>query len=293
MHLKQIDAAMGYALLKPRLSHAHKGTHGTLTVVSGSSLYRGAPYLACEAALRAGVGMVRLAAIEQVIAAVAARCPEAVYLPLEAQNGMIAPDATAILEAKSSAYLVGCGLPCHTQTLSLTEQILHSAKVPVVLDAGAITSMAQSDGLCFLDKAAIMPILTPHLGEMAALCHTTVDAVAQHAEKIAVQFAKAHRCIVVLKSHRTVIATPSGDLYESHLGNAGLAKGGSGDVLAGMIASYLAQGYSQQDAAILGTWLHGMAACVLAQKDTMTAMLPRDLPAAAIQVLRTAPKSGI
>ncbi len=293
MHLKQIDVAMGYALLKPRLPHAHKGTHGTLTVVSGCTLYRGAPYLACEAALRAGVGIVRLASIEQVIAATAANCPEAIYLPLDAQNGAIAPDATAILAAKSSAYLVGCGLPNSTQTLSLTEQMLHGANVPVVLDAGAITSMAQSDGLCFLDKAACPPVLTPHMGEMAALCHTTVDEVAQHADKTAMQFAKAHRCVVVLKSHRTVIATPNGDLYESRLGNAGLAKGGSGDVLAGMIASYLAQGYSQQDAAILGTWLHGMAACTLAQKDTMTAMLPRDLPHAAVQVLRTVPKQGI
>jgi NAD(P)H-hydrate epimerase len=112
-------------------------------------------------------------------------------------------------------------------------------------------------------------------------------------EQYAVKFAKAHRCIVVLKSHRTVVAMPDGEVYESRLGNAGLAKGGSGDVLAGMIASFAAQGYTPADAALLGVWLHGMSAQLLSQKDTMTAMLPRDLPAMAMQVLHSIPKQGI
>ncbi len=291
--MKLIDTAFGYEKLRSRISQSHKGTYGTLTAVCGSRLYRGAASLCTDAALRAGAGIVRLASIECVIAAAAIRCPEAIFLPLQERYGMIVPDVTPILEAKSSACLIGCGLPQSAMTLSLTERLLHLAKVPIVLDAGALTSLSDSDGLCFLDQSACPPILTPHLGEMAKLCRIGVDEIEMNMEQCAVKFAKSHRCYVVLKSHRTVIAAPNGSTYESRLGNAGLAKGGSGDVLAGMIASFLAQGYSQEDAATLGVWLHGMSAQVLAQKDTMTAMLPRDLPAASIQVLRACPKREI
>ncbi len=291
--MRRIDAALGYEKLRARAPQSHKGSYGTLTAVCGSSLYRGAAALCAEGALRAGVGILRLASIERVISSVASRCPEAIFLPLAEEDGVISPDVTPILEAKTSAYLIGCGLPQGAKTLSLTEQLLHLSKVPIVLDAGALTSISDSDGLCFLDQSACPPILTPHIGEMAKLCHASVDDIERNMEQYALKFAKNHRCFVVLKSCRTVIATPSGELYESRLGNAGLAKGGSGDVLAGMIASFLAQGYSQEDAAVLGVWLHGMSAQALAQKDTMTAMLPRDLPTASIQVLRACPKREI
>ncbi len=291
--MKQIDCALGYEKLRSRTAQSHKGTHGTLTVVSGCRMYRGASALAAESALRAGVGIVRLASIECVCQAVSAQIPEAIFLPLKEEENTIAPDSAPILSAKSSAYLVGCGLPECAQTLSLTEQMLHMANVPLVLDAGALTSMAQSEGFCFLDQAAAIPVVTPHLGEMAKLCHTESADVQAHMEQYATKFAKAHRCVVVLKSHRTVVALPDGEAYESRLGNAGLAKGGSGDVLAGMIASFLAQGYSSADSALLGVWLHGMSAQLLSQRDTMTAMLPRDLPNMAVQVLRSVPKQGI
>lgn len=291
--MKRIDLAFGYEKLRARVSQSHKGTHGILTVVSGCRFYRGAPTLASNAALRAGVGIVRVASIECVCQAVAAHLPEAIFLPLNEEENTIAPDSAPILAAKSSAYLVGCGLPQCAKTLALTEQLLHLAKAPLILDAGALTSMADTEGFCFLDQAHATPILTPHLGEMGKLCHADPADVEAHMEQYAVKFAKAHRCIVVLKSHRTVVAMPDGEVYESRLGNAGLAKGGSGDVLAGMIASFAAQGYTPADAALLGVWLHGMSAQLLSKRDTMTAMLPRDLPAMAIQVLHSIPKQGI
>ena len=129
-------------------------------------------------------------------------------------------------------------------------------------------------------------MITPHWGEFARLCGIKVDDVARDPDGLAVSFAKKNRCVVVLKSHFTVISAPDGEACVSHLGNAGLSRGGSGDVLAGMIASFAAQGLSAFDAARLGCALHGTAADRCAARLGMTGMLPHDIISDSVQLLK-------
>ncbi len=264
-------------MLRPRKKEAHKGDYGILTLVCGSTQYRGAASLALEGALRSGVGIARLCSIESVIATAVARSPEGIFLPLAEENGQIALDAaTAILTQKSTALLCGCGMVRGAQTLALTQALL-SANLPTVLDAGALTSLADVGAQHLLCRNA-PTVITPHIGEMAALCEHSIEQVSADMEGCATSFAKTHGCVVVLKSHRTVIAYPDGTLWECTLGSHGLARGGSGDVLAGTVASFLAQGYTAMQSTVLGTWLHASASQIAQQKSTAYAMLPRELP---------------
>jgi len=275
--MRTIDAQSARDLLQPRNPQAHKGDHGTLTVLCGSACYRGAAALCVESAQRSGVGIVRLAAQECVIAAVAARSPETIYHPIAPES---TPEACLddLLAQKSTACLCGCGYPPTSDTLATVTSLLQKSSVPLVLDAGALTALAQNRAQAQLRMANVPVIVTPHVGEMAALCELPISYVQENMEQCAKEFAHAYRCITVLKSYRTVIATPQGTLWESRLGHPGLARGGSGDVLAGAIASFLAQGYEAQASAVLGVWLHAMASCELAKRQNERSMLVRELP---------------
>ncbi len=265
-------------LLRPRDAHAHKGDHGTLTLLCGSRFYRGAAALATESALRSGVGIVRLASIECVIAAVAPRSPEAIFFPMEEASGTIAPSLDALLTEKSTALLCGCGCMRTKETLALTQSLLARSDLPLLLDAGALTALADAKAQDHLKRKLGETVVTPHVGEMAALCELPIAYVAENMEQCATDFAHTYRCITVLKSYRTVIATPAGTVWESCAAHHGLARGGSGDVLAGAIASFLAQGYAAEQSALLGVWLHAAASQLLAHARGERAMLPRELP---------------
>lgn len=273
--MQSLELQSPFTLLRPRSPLAHKGDHGTLTALCGSTCYRGAAALSVESALRSGVGIVRLAAPECVIAAVAPRSPEAIYLPLDRQNAHA--DLAVTLAQKSTAYLCGCGYPPDAYTLDLTQTLLASSEHPMVLDAGALSALAQAHAQTRLLDAKAPVIVTPHVGEMAALCEKPIAFVAENMEQCAQEFAQTYRCTTVLKSHRTVIATPDGALWESRLGHHGLARGGSGDVLGGAIASFLAQGYDATESALLGVWLHAAASQILAKKQGERAMLAREI----------------
>ncbi len=268
----------GFTYLHKRKETAHKGEYGTLTAICGSALYRGAAALAVECALRSGAGIVRLASVEEVIAAAAVRCPEAIYLPLKETQGQIDSDVNPILACKSDAYLIGCGCPATPQTAELTEELLwRSGEKSILLDAGALTSLFAYGDPDYLKHHPADQVVTPHLGELSAVTGIPVRQIQENMEENALHFAEAYGCITVLKSHRTVIATPKGTLWESNLGSPGLARGGSGDCLAGIIAAFLCQGYDAERAAVCGVWLHGMASMQAQREKSAFAMLPRDL----------------
>ena len=263
-------------LVPKRPEDSHKGSYGRVLALCGSDFYRGAAALSCLGALKVGSGIVCLASPECVIESIASMIPEAIFIPL--------PNDALLLERaeKYDSILMGCGLSEETETLITVRRLLTVSKGTVILDAGALMSCGKD--LTALSIASERVIITPHLGEMARLLGKEIGFVKENAEFVAKNFALQYGVTVVLKSHKTIIASPGGETFINTTGNPGLAKGGSGDVLAGMIAGFAAQGLTPLESAQAGVFLHGFAADVLAQKKSMQAMLPHQIPEALEEV---------
>lgn len=285
-----LDEALVKALLPPRPKDAHKGVFGTLGVLAGSERYHGAALLNVDAALRAGAGIVRLAATRDVCAAAAVRTPCCTLLPQPcAGDGSLVPEGVgALLATRPTAVLAGSGLGNTVSTMRLMERLLDEAACPLVLDADALNAIAAEPRLqTALDKAVRPLVVTPHMGEMARLCDVPVPAVMQGQQTYATRYARQHNCVVVLKSHATIVAGPGeGEPYLHQKDNPGLAKGGSGDVLAGVIAGLLAQGVPALHAAAAGVWLHAQAAALAVRDYGYAGLSPADLPLYLARVLR-------
>ena len=258
-------------MLPTRTPESHKGSYGKVLAVCGSSPYRGAAVLSVMGALRTGAGLVTLAAPECVVAAAAARVPEAIFLPDAAQE--------RILEevSRSEVCLLGCGLSADADTAQLAKKALDASMGVVVLDAGALCSLADDISAITAFAQSQPLIVTPHPGEMARLCRCSVEDIEKERTSCALDFALSTGAITVLKGHETLIACPDGTLYENLTGNAGLARGGSGDILAGMIAGLAAQDMSAEHAAAAGVFLHGLSADRCAARLSMQGMLPSDI----------------
>ncbi|MCL2857207.1 MAG: NAD(P)H-hydrate dehydratase [Oscillospiraceae bacterium] len=269
-----------FELIPHRAADSHKGTFGRVLCIAGSARYRGAATLCAAATLRCGAGIVTLASTEQVCACAATHLPEATFLPL-VDNSYGSIDSLSsmggILSGLEGAGSVafGPGLGDDTNTIALLEYVLDHARCPVVLDADGINVLAENIHL--LKRAKAPFILTPHPGEMARLCEVTIGEIQQNREGYALSFAKEHGVYLLLKGARTVIASPEGKLLRVGEPNSGLAKGGSGDVLTGMIAALIAQGLSAWDGAGCGAFLHSMAAGRTASRRSQTAMLPSEI----------------
>ena len=276
-----VTEEMIWSRLKPRDPHANKGTYGRLLIVAGSACYRGAASLAALGALRSGAGIVTVASTERVIAAAAAKLYECTYLPLpETAEGSIRfsweQSAFQQLLRRANACLIGCGMTNCPDTAAWVNAFLSEAKGRLILDADALNAIRGNAET--LTQAACTPIITPHVGEMSRLTGCGIDEIKQKPGKIALEIATHLHTVTVLKDSVTYIALPSGILYRNTTGNAGLAKGGSGDVLAGIISGLTAQGLSAEDAAVCGVWLHGKAADLLSSRHAQYSMLPSELP---------------
>lgn len=260
---------------------SHKGTYGKLLNISGSAQYTGAAMLSTNGALRSGVGLCTLATPMRVINAIAAAIPEAVYLPLEQDiDGFINEKSVDVIKnelekRRYEAVLVGCGLGNREDTTDLTEFVIRNADCPVIIDADGLNSICRNINILKESKKGI--IVTPHPAEFARMTGKTVEEIQHDRISAAKEFTKEYGCVTVLKGVNTVIASPTGETFINTSGNAGLAKGGSGDVLAGMIASFAAQGVELNYAAALGAYLHGLAADVLSARMGMGGILPRDI----------------
>lgn len=269
---RDLDTPSVFALLPERNPMAHKGDHGKVLAICGSARYRGAAALAAMGALRCGAGLVTLAACETVCQAVAAHLLEPVYLPL-AEN--CPPETLTPAIHDATAILFGCGLGTDGNIIPLLTHVLQEAQAPVIIDADGINALSRN--IHILQEAKPPVILTPHPGEMARLTALPVAEIQGDRIGTAHRFAREFGVIVVLKGHETVIATPDGEAMINHTGNAGLAKGGSGDILAGMIAAFAAQGLALKDAAACAVHLHGLAADRTAQRRSQYGMLPSEL----------------
>ena len=284
--LKEITKKLLSDILRPIPINAHKGSNGTLTVISGSAAYRGAPSLAVGAALRTGCGITRLISIEKIISSVQLQHPCCTFLPVsESSNGTIGADcASAIYSCagKTDAFLIGCGLGQSAEVSSAVSAVAVCGK-KAVLDADALNIISQNPSIYSAFKNGF--IVTPHVGEMSRLTGASIPEIKNDLPKYAKAFSLEHRCVTVLKDSVTVISTEAGEIYRSSLGNEGLSKGGSGDVLAGLIAGFAAQDYSLSEAAIIGCAVHGLSANLCAEENGKMAMLPSDLEKYTVKLL--------
>lgn len=256
----------------PRDPAAHKGSFGHLLAVVGSDGMAGAARLCAEGALRCGVGLLTAAVPRGVYPILSAALPEAVCLPLDDVG---APAQLTLREraARATAVVLGCGLGADAD--ELVWDVLQSGDTPLILDADGINAVARHiDRLKTIRRPLV---LTPHPGEMARLTGKTVGDIQADRTTAARTFAEEHGVTLVLKGHETVIASPGRATLRNQTGNPGMATGGSGDVLAGMIGAFLAQGFDPYAAAMCGVHLHGLAGDRAAARLSQHAMLPTDL----------------
>lgn len=265
-------------IFKRRRHNSHKGNFGTALIIAGSYGMAGAAILATKAALRSGLGIAKCIICEGIYQGFTAALPEAVCIPVpQTECGCIKPEAVNIskLQQKCTALLFGPGVSkCRYTEKILFEIIKHSA-IPTVIDADGINLLSDNIELLYESKAPI--ILTPHPAEMARLCALTVAEVEANRINVAQNFAKKYGCILVLKGADTIITSPEGEILFNLTGNPGMSTGGSGDVLAGIIVSLLAQGLTPLDAAKYGVFLHGAAGDKAADKHGERGMLPSDI----------------
>ena len=266
----------GFEPLRP--DDGHKNTFGTALICAGSEFMSGAAVMAVGAALRSGAGLVRVFSENKTLDAIRTTEPCALL--------SLRPDETSDLLRKakelcasSSAVLIGSGIPQEYKDLeALICRFLENAD-NVVLDAGALMSKPDSWGRIAecLKSRKIPAVITPHVGEFARLLRRPKSEVIANAGELALGFAKENNCVVVLKSSKTLIATPDGKLYINDAPNSGLAKGGSGDVLAGLVTGFLAQGMEPYKAACSAVYIHSKAGEAAADEVGTRAMLPADL----------------
>jgi len=283
--VQTMEKSFAKAAIPARKQDGHKGDFGKLLVIGGSVGYTGAPYLTASAAVRSGCGLVFLGVPESIWAVEAAKCVSAMPFPLLEKHGLLSYKALQKIKEKMDGchvLAIGPGLGRSEQLTRLVCQLLSETEKPVVLDADGINALAGHMDILDRRKGRIT-ILTPHDGEFAR-----IGGELAHGDRVraARDFAVAHGCWLVLKGHRTVVAGPTGNVLVNTTGNSGLAKGGSGDVLTGIIASLLAQGATAVQAAGAGVWIHGRAGDLAEEKLTAYAMTPEDVIAALPEVFR-------
>ncbi|MEN3338614.1 MAG: ADP-dependent NAD(P)H-hydrate dehydratase / NAD(P)H-hydrate epimerase [Acidobacteriota bacterium] len=265
-------------LVPARTSDSHKGDFGRVLVVAGSFGRSGAAHLAGLGALRSGAGLVTIATPRSCVPMIAAMAPEYMTEPLEeTAAGMIDYAALdRVLDIQADVIAIGPGLGRSPGTAAFVHGLLERAGVPLVLDADALNAFAgEPDRLVGRDGVDV--IITPHPGEMARLLNISVDAVQHDRLRHATEFAAAHRLHVVLKGHRTVIAGPDNRAFINLTGNSGMATGGTGDLLTGMIAAWFAQLLDAEAACRLAVYLHGSAGDLAEADEGEVALIAGDV----------------
>lgn len=269
--------------LPRRASDTNKYDYGRVLIVGGCVGYTGAPTLCAHAALRCGAGLVSVGVPEAIYAITAVKNDAAMPFPLPSADGKLTADALPeLLERlrRSDVCVLGPGLGRNAALTALVQAVVLRSETPLVLDADALFAVAQD--VTVLDRARAPIVLTPHDGEFARLAGADAAGRAEAASA----FAAAHGCTVVRKGPETVCAFPDGDTAVLRAGNPGMAKGGSGDVLAGMLGALLCQ-MPARDAVQTAVWLHGRAGDVCAVRMGEYAMNPTDVIAALPEVTKT------
>jgi NAD(P)H-hydrate epimerase len=265
----------------------HKGEAGRIFCVAGSVGMVGAAALCSRSALRAGAGLVRVGMPWRLAAVVAGRDPNVMTSALpETEDGTISAMAPHKILKAAEAYdvmLLGPGISTNPQTVQAVRNLLPDVKMKVVIDADGLNALALDECRCLkdYDRKSGLPVLTPHPGEMARLLGGDFDGVTlkegdEHRMEVSVTFARKRNCVLILKGHRTVV-TDGARAYVNTTGNPGMAKAGVGDVLSGVVAALLGQGFEPFDASVLGVYLHGLAGDLVRARMGEIGMLATDI----------------
>jgi len=262
-----------------REKNSHKGTYGKVLVIAGSSSMRGASAFAVLGALRSGTGLVQLASTEKCIDTVSVLAPEAIFVQLASdENGfmLFEPNKEKLLKAmeNANAVVIGCGMGHTDDTCKITKFVTQNAKCPVLIDADGINCIASDIEILTQKNTDI--IITPHMGEMARLAGCDINMIAENRFLAAEKYAEQFEITVILKGAGTIISNGK-TTAANHTGNPGMSRGGSGDILSGIIGSIIAQGYNVFDASCAGVYIHGLAGDACAERLGQEAMLPRDI----------------
>jgi len=282
MEIRQLDFGDVRWLLPERDPWGHKGSFGKVLLLCGSRGFTGAAYLAAMGALRVGTGLVFAGVPESIYPIEAVKMTEPVVFPLPEEDGKLSAQAVEPILGRllgMDAVLIGCGLGISEGTRAVVKAVLETTKCPVVLDADGISLL--SGHMDILRGRRAPTVLTPHDGEFARVG----GVIGEDRMASAAEFARENGCVLLLKGHQTCV-TDGKVGYRNRTGNAGMAVGGSGDVLAGMIVGLLGQGMEPLEAAACGTWLHGAAGDLCARALGQRAMLPTDMLEALPRLLK-------
>jgi len=267
-------------LLPSRSLDSNKGDYGHTLIIAGSKQFTGAAVLCSMGCIRSGSGLTTLAMSSSLETEITKRLPpEVMTIFLPDDNGYISPRATKVIldfcaERKITSIAFGCGISDKPPTRIFTERFLAKNRVPIVIDADGLNNIQKN--VKILKKLKSPAVVTPHPAELSRLIKISVTEIQKNREKIAKQFAADYRVICVLKGHETVISDGK-NVFVNTTGNPGMAVGGSGDVLTGMIAGFIGQAEDVLGAACLGVYLHGLAGDLAAKEKTQISMLPTDL----------------
>ena len=269
------------SMLPRRYADSHKGTYGKALLVCGSEKYPGAAILACEGCIRSGAGLCALLSCKTVRGIVLSALPDVICVDEDGlYNGNHAKREEKLPTDGYSAYLIGCGCGISDDLGSLIYEVISSPGAPVVIDADGINSLAQDRerALDMLKTAEREVLLTPHPLEFSRISGEDIKHINEDRDGSARGFAERYGVNVLLKGHRSVICDKRGKTVINPSGSSALSKGGSGDVLAGVITGFIAQGADVFDAAVVGAYLHGIAGVNLSREFSDYGVAASDLP---------------
>lgn len=268
--------------IKKRARDTHKGDYGHLLVVAGSLRYTGAAYLCTEAAVLSGAGLVTLAMPKGIYPVLARKLTEAMALPLpETKESSLSDAAYSKIIAfskKCSAVAIGPGLSQDKHTQVLIRRLVKDIRLPMVVDADGLNALAGNLNIFRTPNPEPRTfVITPHPGEMARLIGKSAAFIQNNKKTVARSFSRAYNVTTAIKGYKTVVASPDAKVYVNTTGNPGMAKGGCGDVLTGIISALLAQGMDAFTAARLGVYVHGLAGDIAAKEKSEISLKASDL----------------
>ena len=280
------DAVKGFPRRSPE---THKGDLGHILVIAGSSGYTGAAYLTAQASALSGSGLVTLAVGKGILSILAVKLTEVMVRPFfetkDSSLSLLAEKDLISFSQKCDVLAMGPGISQNKETQGLVRDLISRIELPIVLDADGINACVGH--LEILKNARSGLVLTPHEGEMASLSGLDKKDISQNRKDVALKFASEYNTVLVLKGHNTIVVSPTGDFYVNQTGNAGMATGGMGDILTGMIASFIGQGAEPYNAAVLGVYFHGLAGDMALKDKGALGLVATDILNNLPEVLKT------
>ena len=266
-------------LIKPtRCENSHKGDYGKILIIGGSTGITGAVALACQACVKSGAGLVTAAVPQSLNDIFEIKLTEPMTMPLNDKNGNL--DKLCIPQILDrlndfDVCLFGPGIGRGEDVLEILEAILKESQIPVIIDADGLWAFAKKPKI--LDECKCNVILTPHEMEMSRILNCSIEYLKENRQEISYEYATQNSVTLVLKGHHTIVTSPSGEQYININGNSGMATGGSGDVLAGIIAAFTARLDTETKAASMGVYIHGLSGDLAAEELGEESMLPTDI----------------